>query len=176
MNRTDLSVYCLAVALFGALAPGQAFAAPPMSDQKFVDFAAQTDMVEAHLGDLAQSAGDSQAVKDYGQMLTTDHTSDYQKLQSVAQQAGLTVPTAIDAVHNRSMVGPMHHLKGAAFDKKFSRDMVTGHTQALAIYKKEAADGQNPALKAYAQETLATLDKHLDDAKALEQGKPPAGQ
>jgi putative membrane protein len=176
MNRTELYICCFAVGLLGALAPGQAFGATPMSDQKFVDFAAQTDMVEANLGDLAQSAGDSQAVKDYGQMLTADHTSDYQKLQSVAQQAGLTVPTAIDAQHNKSMVGPMHHLKGAAFDKKFSRDMVAGHTQAIAIYQKEAADAQNPALKAYAQETLSALQKHLDDAKTLEQGKPPAGQ
>ena len=133
-------------------------------------------MIEANLGDLAQSVGASQAVKDYGQMLTTDHTNDYRKLQSIAQQAGLTVPTAIDAAHNRSMIGPMHALKGAAFDKKFSHEMVAGHTQALEIYKKEAADAQNPALKAYAQETLATLQKHLDGAKNLERGKAPAGQ
>jgi len=176
MNRSFLSVCCFAIGFAGVFAGRPAFAAPPASDQKFVDFAAQTDMVEANLGDLAQSAGNSQAVKDYGQMLTTDHTSDYQKLQSAAQQAGLTVPTAIDAQHNKSMVGPMHALKGAAFDKKFSHEMVSGHSEAIAMYKKEAADGQNPALKAYAQDTLATLGKHLDDAKNLEQGKPPAGQ
>lgn len=144
-----------------------------MSDQKFVDFAAQTDMVEANLGDLAQSVGNSQAVKDYGQMLATDHTADYQQLQSVAQQAGLTVPTAIDAEHNKAMVGPMHALKGAAFDKKFSHDMVAGHTQAIATYQKEASDAQNPALKQYAQTALATLQKHLDNAKALGQSKMP---
>jgi putative membrane protein len=170
MKHTLSAICCLAVCCLPAL--GQK-AAAPMSDQKFVDFAAQTDMVEANLGDLAQDEGNSQAVKDYGQMLATDHTSDYRQLQSIAQQAGLTVPTAIDAEHNKSMVGPMHALKGAALDKKFSRDMVAGHTQAIAIYKKEADDGQNPALKQYAQNTLATLQKHLDDAKALEQGKAP---
>jgi putative membrane protein len=141
-----------------------------MSDQKFVDFAAQTDMVEANLGDLAQDEGNSQAVKDYGQMLALDHKSDYQQLQSVAQQAGLTVPTAIDAEHNKSMIGPMHALKGAAFDKKFSHDMVAGHTQAIAIYQNEAENAQNPALKQYAQTALATLQKHEDQAKTLGQG------
>jgi putative membrane protein len=160
-------ICCLAVCSLPALAQKAA----PMSDQKFVDFAAQTDMVEANLGDLAQSAGNSQAVKDYGQMLTTDHTSDYQQLQQVAQQAGLTVPTAIDSEHNKSMIGPYHRMKGAAFDKKFSHDMVAGHTQAIAIYKKEAADAQNPALKQYAQNALPVLEKHLDSAKALGQGK-----
>lgn len=142
-----------------------------MSDQKFVDFAAQTDMVEGNLGQLAQDVGASQAVKDYGQMLVTDHTNDYQKLQSVAQQAGFTVPTAIDAENNKSMIGPFHALKGATFDHKYIHTMVVGHTQAIAIYKKEAEDAQNPALKSYAQDDLAVLQNHLDHAKEIEQGK-----
>jgi putative membrane protein len=144
-----------------------------MSDQKFLDTAAQTDMVEAHLGQLAESASDSQPVKDYGRMLADDHTQDYAKLQSIAQQAGLNMPTAIDSEHNKAMIAPFHTLKGAAFDHKYVHEMVAGHTDAIALYKKEAQDAQNVALRAYAQETLATLQKHLDDAKAIEQGKAP---
>ena len=168
-----LSICCLALVSVPALAQKTA---APMSNQKFVDFAAQTDMVEANLGQLAQEVGTTQAVKDYGKMLTADHTSDYQQLQTAAQQAGLKVPTAIDAEHDKAMVGPMHALKGAAFDKKFSHDMVVGHTQAIAIYQKEADEGQNPALKQYAQNALPVLQKHLDNAKALQPGKPAAGQ
>ena len=173
MKRILSVICCLAVGSLAALAQHPSGA---MSDQKFVDFAAQTDMVEANLGDLAQSVAGSQAVKDYGQMLTSDHTSDYGKLQSVAQQAGLTVPTAIDAEHNKSIIGPMHALKGAAFDRKFGHEMIAGHTQAIAVYTKEVADAQNPALKAYAQDALPTLQKHLDDAKKLGQSKPSAAQ
>jgi putative membrane protein len=172
--KLALSTICFLMLCSFALLAQDAKA--PMSDQKFVDFAAQTDMVEANLGDLAQNVGDAEAVKDYGQMLAIDHTTDYQKLQSVAQQAGLSVPTAIDAEHNKSMVGPMHALKGAAFDKKFSHDMAVGHAQAIAVYKKEADGTQNPVLKTYAQETLATLQKHEDDAKTLQPGKTAGGQ
>ena len=168
MKLAFSTICCFALCSIPTLAQT---AKAPMSDQKFVDFAAQTDMVEANLGQLAQDAGSSQAVKDYGQMLAADHTQDYQKLQTVAQQAGLTVPTAIDAELDKSMIGPMHALKGAAFDKKFAHEMVTGHTQAIAIYKKEADDAQNPGLKQYAQDALPVLQKHLDNAKALEQGK-----
>lgn len=170
MKHIFSAVCCIALCAIPALAQKKA---APMSDQKFVDFAAQTDMVEANLGNLAQDVAASQAVKDYGQMLVADHTNDYQKLQSVAQQAGLTVPTSIDAEHNKSMITPMHALKGAAFDHKYIQTMVTGHTQAIAIYKKEADDAQNPAIKAYAQDTLPVLQKHLDHAKAIEQGKTP---
>ena len=142
-----------------------------MTDQQFVDFAAQTDMVEANLGQLAQNVAASQQVKDYGKMLATDHTQDYQNLQSVAQQINLNVPGAIDAKNNKTVIGPFHALQGAAFDHRFVPAMISGHTKAIEIYKKEAADAQNAALKTYAQNALPVLEKHLDDAKALEKDK-----
>jgi putative membrane protein len=173
--KTVLSALCCLV-LFSlpALAQKKA-AAAPMTDQEFVDFAAQTDMVEANLGQLGQDVASSPAVKDYGKMLVTDHTADYQKLQSMATQAGLTVPTAIDAKNNKAMIGPFHALKGAAFDHKYIAEMVSGHTKALAIYNKEADDAKDAAIKTYAQDAIPVLEKHLQDAKALEQGKTPSG-
>ena len=168
MRLALTAIYCLALCSLPTL--GQMKRAP-MSDQKFLDFAAQTDMVEANLGQLAQDTAESQAVKDYGSMLAGDHTQDYQKLQSLAQQAGLTLPTAIDAEHNKALIGPLHALRGAAFDHKYIQGMIAGHTAAIAIYKMEAQNATNPALSSYAQDTLATLEKHLDSAKAIQQGK-----
>jgi putative membrane protein len=142
-----------------------------MSDQQFVDFAAQTDMVEANLGQLAESTASAQPVKDYGQMLVTDHTQDFHQLYGVAQQASLKMPDAIDAEHNKAMIDPFQKLKGAAFDRHYVQEMIAGHTKAIAVYKKESTDAQNPALKSYAEQTLPTLQKHLDGAKALEKAK-----
>jgi putative membrane protein len=167
MKQILSAVCCVALSSLPALAQ-------KMSDQKFLDTAAQTDMVEAHLGKLAQVQAEKQPVKDYGQMLATDHTADYGQLQTLAQQAGLTIPTAIDSEHNKSTIAPMHALKGAAFDHKYIQEMVAGHTQALDLYKKEAKDADNPAVRSYAEQTIPTLQKHLDDAKAIEQGKTPS--
>lgn len=168
MKRLLSAVCCITLCSLPALAQAHK---PPMSDQQFVDLAAQTDMVEANLGQLAQSASSSQAVKDYAQMLVTDHTSDFNHLYEVAHQANLDRPDAIDAAHNRAMIAPYQKLKDKAFDRRYIHDMIAGHTQAIAIYKKEAADADNPALKSYAQDTLPVLQKHLDGAKALEKGK-----
>ncbi len=145
------------------------FLAAPLiaqTPQDFVDFAAQTDMTEAHIGQLAQENGQSQAVKDYGQMLTTDHTNDYNQLSAVATKAGLNVPKGIDKKHDE-MIAPLEKLKGAAFDRRFAAMMVSGHEGAIAKYKKESADGQNADLKAYATQALPVLQKHEDDAKSL---------
>ncbi len=165
-------VCCLSLVSMPALAQkkSKAAAGAPMTDQQFVDFAAQTDMVEANLGQLAANAAAAQPIKDYAQMLVTDHTADYQQLANVAKQANLTVPNAIDDEHNK-MIAPMYKLKGAAFDKKYETDMVAGHTKALEIYKKEASDAQSSELKSYAQQALTVLQKHLDGAKDLEKDK-----
>jgi putative membrane protein len=182
MKRILTAVCCIALVSIPAFAQKTAEAKGAMAgkmkgamtDQQFIDFAAQTDMVEANLGQLAQQVGDSQQVKDYGQMLTTDHTQDYQSLQTLATQANLTVPTAIDAQHIKAMVDPFQKLKGAAFDKKYASEMVAGHTKAIEVYKKEAADAENAAVKAYASQTLDTLQKHLAGAKDLMSAKKPA--
>lgn len=171
MKRILSAVCCIAICSVPALAKVKPAKGPAMSDQKFVDFAAQTDMVEANLGQLADSAASSQQVKDYAQMLVTDHTNDFHQLDSVAHQANLTMPTAIDTANNKMMIAPFQKLKGTAFDKKYAREMVAGHTKAIDIYKKEATDAENPALKSYAEQALPTLQKHLDAAKTLEKAK-----
>ncbi len=162
---------CIVLSSLPAFAKDKAAEAKAMSDQQFVDFAAQTDMVEANLGQLAGSAASSQPVKDYGQMLAADHTKDYNQLYDVAHQANLDMPNAIDAEHNKAMIDPFQKLKGAAFDRHYAQEMVAGHTKAIAIYKKEAADAQNAALKSYAAQALPVLEKHLEDAKGLEKAK-----
>ena len=56
MKRILSAVCCVALCSMPALAKEKAAAA--MTDQQFVDFAAQTDMVEANLGQLAGTAAD----------------------------------------------------------------------------------------------------------------------
>ncbi len=140
------------------------------SDQAFVDLAAQTDMTEAHLGQLAADQAQSQGVKDYAQMLVTDHTADYTQLSAIAGKAGLTVPKGLDAKHDK-MIAPFTKLKGRAFDQHYIHEMVAGHEAAIAAYNKESRDGQNADLKAYAQQALPTLEKHETEAKALQKAK-----
>lgn len=170
MKRLLTVVCCVALTSIPALSQKKAAAKAGMTDQQFVNLAAQTDMVEANLGQFAQTASDNQQVKDYAQMLVTDHTKDYQQLSDTAKQAGLNVPNAIDAEHNKKMIDPFQKLKGAAFDRKYIAEMVAGHTKALAIYKKEAADAQDPQIKSYAEQAIPVLEKHLSGAKDLEHG------
>jgi len=165
--KSMLSVICcLALCMTVSAQKKHAAKDAPMTDQKFVDMAAQTDMMEAHLGKMAADQAASQDVKDYASMLVTDHTGDYQQLTALAAKNGLTVPTALDAAHNK-MIAPFEKLKGAAFDSRYTQEMIAGHTEAIGVYTKESTDAQNADVKAYASATLPTLHKHLDGAKDL---------
>ena len=170
MKRLFSSACCFALCCVPALAQhhhaAKRAAAAAMTDQQFIAMAAQTDMLEAHLGELAANQASRQQVKDYAQMLVSDHTADYQQLGSLAAKDNLTVPNGLDAEHYR-MVVPFEKLNGAAFDTRYIREMIEGHTKAIAVYTREAADAQSPDVKAYASATLPTLEKHLEGAKNL---------
>jgi putative membrane protein len=171
MKNTLTVVCCLCLCLIAALGEKKPAKESAMSGEDFIRFAAQTDMVEANLGQLAQTAAGSEQVKDYAQMLVTDHTSDFSQLSGVVRQAGLSVPSAIDAKHDRTMIDPFEKLKGASFDRRYIEDIIAGHEKGIAICKKEAADAQNPALKTYADHALPVLEKHLAAAIKLEKAR-----
>jgi putative membrane protein len=176
MKPAFAAVCCLALLAVPAMSQKKhAHATPksatPMTDQQFIDMAAQTDMLEAHLGQMAANQAASQDVKDYAQMLVTDHTSDYQQLTELAAKDNLTVPKGLDAEHNK-MIAPFDKLNGKTFDQRYVHEMIEGHTKAIAVYTKESNDAQNSDVKSYAAATLPTLNKHLDGAKDLE--KKPA--
>ncbi|MGC2259590.1 MAG: DUF4142 domain-containing protein [Candidatus Sulfotelmatobacter sp.] len=168
-----LALCCVLAFAQGAHKKAAADAATPMTDQQFVDFAGQTDMMEANLGQVAENQASAQSVKDYALMLVTDHTSDYTQLTLAAGKANLIVPRGLDAAHDQ-MIAPFDKLKGTAFDYRYIQEMIAGHTKAIAVYTKEATDAQSADLKAYASETLPTLQKHLDGAKELSKAKPSA--
>jgi putative membrane protein len=59
---------------------------------------------------------------------------------------------------------------GAAFDREFKQAMVKDHREDIAKYKKEARS-KGP-LAEFAQQTVPTLEKHLQHAQALGQRGP----
>ncbi|MGA9463782.1 MAG: DUF4142 domain-containing protein [Terracidiphilus sp.] len=171
MKRALTVVCCLSFFSLSVLAEKRPTKAAAMGDQQFVSFAAQTDMVEANLGQLAQTAATAKPVRDYAQTIVTDHTSDFGQLNNAARNAGLKVPSAIDAEHDKTTIIPFQRLKGAAFDQRYLQEMIAKQSSGIAIYKREAANGRNPALKSYADKTLPVLEKDLANAKNLEKSK-----
>ncbi|MGA3046162.1 MAG: DUF4142 domain-containing protein [Terracidiphilus sp.] len=167
MKHTLTLLCCFSLCSIPGLAQKKS-SGSPMSDQQFVNFAGQTDMVDANLGQLATAVAPSQPIRDYAQKLVTGQTDAFQALSKVAHQSSLNVPSAIDEDHDRTVIDPLQKLKGAAFDRRFVKAMIEEESRAIEIYKREAAHAQTPALKSYAEEDLPTLQAQLVEAKKME--------
>ncbi|HTW81270.1 MAG TPA: DUF4142 domain-containing protein [Terracidiphilus sp.] len=167
MKRAFAAVCCIVFLPLPALAREKHAPATPMTDQQFIDLAAQTDMLEAHLGQMAQNQAVGQDVKSYAETLVTDPTKDYQQLTEMATKDNFSVPKGLDSERDK-MIEPFDKLKGNAFDSRYIHETIEGYTKAIDVYTRESKDAQNSDIKNYAAATLPTLNKQLDGAKDLE--------
>jgi putative membrane protein len=134
-------------------------------DSAFVTDGIKSDTAEVAIAQLAASKGSSQAVKDFANMLVTDHGAHKQKLVALANSAGVTVPTE-PAEEGHANLLKLQKLSGAEFDKTFAQMLVDSHKKGIA--KNEAqAKSSDPQTAAIATETLPVLRKHLAAAEAL---------
>ncbi len=160
-KRNILAVSCAVLLGVPLLLQGAALS---KADVGFLKMAARANMTEAHLGQMAETQASEQAVKDFGHTLTKDHTNAYETLTVLADKTGETIPKAIGRVKDIEL---LTHLKGKAFDRAFTQEEVQSHKRAIIAFKNEAAHGENPDVKAWAQAVIPTLEGHLQDAESL---------
>ena len=139
---------------------------PSASDMTFAKKASAANLAEVQLGQLASSHAQSQAVKDFGARMVTDHTKAQDKLTAIASAQNMTLPTSPMAKQQK-LITKMQGLNGAAFDKMYSTSAVKDHKEDVALFKKESMKGKDSQLKSFAASTLPTLEEHLKMAKAL---------
>lgn len=135
-------------------------------DKEFLKMAAVSNMTEAHLGEMAEGKASHAGVKDFGQTLAKDHTKAYQELTALDSKLGQPIPKGINIRRHRA-IKQLAALKGKKFDGLFLRDEVRDHERAIAAFKREAQRGQDPEVKAYANDVLPTMEEHLREAEKL---------
>jgi putative membrane protein len=141
--------------------------APQQQDVTFVQKAAAAGDKEVALGNLALGRSQNVAVDGFAQEMVTDHTQAGQKLMALAKAGSIEVPAA-PSEEQVAMDAGLSDLKGKAFDRAYADMMVKDHEEAVALFETEAATGSDPALQAFAQDTLPTLRTHLEHARTLQ--------
>ena len=134
-------------------------------DKSFVAMVSQGGMFEVEAGKLAEQNGASQDIKDLGTTEEHDHQLVGAKLKSIAESAGIEMPTALNAEFQKKLdaLGALH---GAAFDSSWVKAMDEIHDKDGAAFAKEAASGTNADLRAFATETHKIVERHLGSLHA----------
>ena len=142
-------------------------------DQKFLMDAAMGGLMEVQLGRWAVQYGTSPEVKQFGQRMIDDHSKANTELMQLASSKGVTLPTEMDEKHQRS-VSKIARLKGAEFDRAYSKAMLGDHEKDVKEFEKQSTNATDADLKAFAGKTLPTLQEHLQMARALPGNTKPA--
>ena len=137
-------------------------------DAEFAVDAAEGGMLEVKLGELAQTNASAPAVKEFGQMMVTDHSAAGEKLKAVATSNNITLPAALSQ-DKQKMYDDLAAKKGADFDKAYVDMMVDDHSTTIDKFQKEANDGKNADLKAFAANTIPVLQGHKQKIDAIKE-------
>lgn len=96
-----------------------------------------------------------------------DHGSALTKVQAVAQQKGVTLPTEPDAMH-KDMAAKLEQQTGDAFDKMYMENAGTkDHEMVLSKLKSDAQNIKDPDVKALADAHTPVVEQHLKSAQQM---------
>jgi putative membrane protein len=135
-------------------------------DSSFVKDAAEGGMSEVELGQLAQQKATNPAVKEFGAMMIADHTAANDKLKAVAAAKQVTLPDSPSLMQKASKK-KLDMMSGDSFDKSYVKGMIDDHKADIKEFQKEATEGKDPEVKAFAVATLPTLRMHLQKIQAI---------
>jgi putative membrane protein len=118
------------------------------ADKTFMMNAVKGGMMEVEWGKLAAQNGQSADVKKFGNRMVTDHSKANSELMALAKEEGVSLPAGKGPGKWKS-------------DKDYMDDMVKDHQKDLAEFQKEAQNGTDPDVKAFAAKGAKMVSSHL---------------
>ena len=137
----------------------------PMTAEGFRAMALQSDALEIASSQLALQQSRNPAIRSFARQMVQDHTMTSQALGVPAGSA-----VALDARH-ATMLNQLTPLSGRAFDAAYGQMQVMAHQEAVGMFAAYAQGGVDPAMRAFAQQVLPSLQMHLTMAQRLTGGR-----
>ena len=136
------------------------------SDRLFMQSAAQGNMAEIRLSQLALQRASNNDVKQYAQQMIAQHTQASNQLMQLATQKGVTLPRQLDAQHQQ-VERQLQRLSGTSFDRAYMRAMVNDHAQTTALFQRQVEQGQDRDVVAFASQLLPAIQQHYAMANTM---------
>lgn len=162
----------------GASTAAMAAQSPPvggaaLTDPNIVYILDQANAADSARGKLAQTKGTDADVKKFGGMMVGEHHGLRVKGQELAQKLGVTPQAPANDQSEAQAKQEMDSLnaapKGKSWDKAYIDYEVTYHQQVLDTANQALNATQNAELKALIQAAAPVIQRHLDEAKRIQQ-------
>lgn len=142
------------------------------TDRNFVNQAASGGMFEVKSSELAlqrlaMQQNSSSELRDFAQMMIDDHGKANKELERIAKQKDIEVSDRM-LPEQQQAYDKLVSQTGSDFNKRYYKDQVEAHDDAIGLFQKAARDLQDPELREFAQRTLPTLQEHRNHLKEHE--------
>jgi putative membrane protein len=145
----------------------------------YVPNAAMGDMFEIESSTMALGRSQSAEIKKAAQMIIDDHKKASAEMKTIlaSVQGAPALPTELDERRK----GFLDNLRGASptdFDDVYLDQQTVAHHEAELLHRNYAANGDNPALKAFAAKTADIVKGHTEMVTKLDRdtaADDPAG-
>jgi putative membrane protein len=168
--RKKLLFLTAVLAAFGAAAAAKS---PPTGDSTALATVAAADQHEVSVARQALAKGVSGGVRDFANMMVTDHGKNLTDTRRVATENKVSLASNADVrameAKGRSEEQALGKLKGEAYSKAYVDAMVKGHTEVLGKLDNTLIPGaSDPEVVAHLKATREAVAKHLAAAQALQ--------
>jgi putative membrane protein len=163
-----LSIICIPLLMSAQSEPSTAALGPV--DTYFVTQTSLGTPFQVDSGNLAVTKGTTQAIRDYAQLMVSSHVAVNNALDAVLRKKpAVPPPTLLKAAYS-TMISSLEHEDGKTFDSDYITGKVNYQNANVALYKYEIANGADPDLKAFAEQTLSKIEDHLQRALNIQGG------
>ena len=136
-------------------------------DEKALKDMAQANINEIAAAKITLNKAESSEVKAFAQKMVDDHGDALTKVQTVAKQKDVTLPTEPDAQH-KAMADKLEKESGDAFDKMYMENAGTkDHKMVLSKLQSDAKNIKDPDVKALADAHTPVVEQHLKSAEQM---------
>lgn len=140
---------------------------PNTPDVVFAREASLGGAAEVDAARLAAHKTQDNGVKEFANLMISDHSNANEKLRGAMDANGFKVPATVDLDH-KTMLEQLNKASGKGFDELYVRGQVVEHQKAAQLYEWIIDNGQDPRLTMYAMQTLPVILHHLEMAKSLQ--------
>jgi putative membrane protein len=137
-----------------------------LKDARFAKAAVLGGMAEIQLGKLAGDRGSNQVIKAFAERMVVQHGAAADQLKAVAQKNNLALPAGLTS-KDQQIMDRLAKLRGSAFDRAYAKNMVEDHEKDLADFQREANNGKNDDMKAFAAQSMPVIQEHLNQAREM---------
>ena len=146
----------------------------PLFAPGFLAQAASANQFEIESSQLALQASQNAAVRNYANLLISDHTRLGQQVTAAAAAGGVPMPPPGLLPAQQSALAQLQAAgTGPNFDMAYRQAQIDAHNQAIGLMQNYSASGDVPALRSAAGSAIPMMQMHLQQAQMLNVAPPP---